>query len=220
MSLNENPKEILNNENLNNNGKLNDGYLNKENLNDDNLNDDNDLNELSEAELSEQEDDEICKLKNKKLTELESELERQKNRADEYYNRLIRLQADFDNFRKRTQKEKEQFRDYGSQALITTLLPVLDNFQRALQTKTSSADGEKLMEGIKMIYTQLEELLQKEGLKHINALGEEFDPNKHEAVMQEETDEYPDGTVCEEMLRGYFFKDRLIRPAMVKVARS
>lgn len=152
------------------------------------------------------------------LNRLKQELDREKARAEEYYNRLLRVQADFDNFRKRTLKEKEEFWKYAPEPLITAILPVLDNFQRALQTPPG--DGEKLLEGVKMIYRQLQEVLENEGLKLINSQGEEFDPNLHEAVMQEETTEYPDNTVIEELRTGYFFKDRLIRPAMVKVARS
>lgn len=161
-------------------------------------------------ETGNQEEDELNKLK--------EELAREKARADEYYNRFLRVQADFDNFRKRTLKEKEEFWKYASEPLVTALLPVLDNFQRALETPPG--DAEKLLEGVQMIYRQLQEVLEKEGLQLISARGEEFDPNKHEAVMQEETDQYPDNTVMEEMRKGYFFKDRLIRPAMVKVARS
>jgi len=152
------------------------------------------------------------------IEKLKQELAKEKARADEYYNRLVRVQADFDNFRKRTQKQKDEFWKYASEPLVTALLPVLDNFRRALETP--AGDGEKFSEGIKMIYRQLHEVLEKEGLEAIDAKGEEFDPNKHEAVMQEETNDYPDNTVIEEMLQGYFFKDKLIRPAMVKVARS
>lgn len=152
------------------------------------------------------------------LNKLKEELAREKARADEYFNRLLRVQADFDNYRKRTQKEKAEFWKYASEPLVSALLPVLDNFQRALETPPGDVD--KLLEGVKMIYRQLKEILENEGLKAISAKGEEFDPTLHEAVMQEKTDQYPDNTVMEELRTGYFYKDKLIRPAMVKVARS
>ncbi|MTI84763.1 MAG: nucleotide exchange factor GrpE [Firmicutes bacterium] len=154
----------------------------------------------------------------KEIEKLKQELAREKAQSNEHYTRLIRAQADFDNFRKRNQKEKDEFWKYASEPLISELLPVLDNFGRALDA--TPGDGEKFLEGIQMIYRQLYEVLENEGLEVIDAKGEEFDPNKHEAVMQEETDEYPDNTVIEEMQRGYMFKDKIIRPAMVKVARS
>lgn len=152
------------------------------------------------------------------LARLKQELEKEKAKAEEYYKFLLRVQADFDNFRKRTQKEKEEFRKYASEPLVEALLPVLDNFERALNSPPR--DAEKLLEGIEMIYRQLKDILEKEGLKAIMAQGEAFDPTIHEAVMQETTGEYDDNTVIEEMRTGYFFKDKLLRPALVKVARS
>jgi molecular chaperone GrpE len=150
------------------------------------------------------------------VEQLQKELAEQKQRAEEYFNRLVRLQADFDNFRKRVQREREEFFKYASASLCEMLLPVLDNFQLALAAKNE--DPAKVVAGVEMIYRQLEEVLQKEGLTPVAAVGEVFDPTKHEAVMREETEEYPDNTVIEELRRGYYLKDRLIRPAMVKVA--
>lgn len=150
------------------------------------------------------------------VKQLQKELEEQKHRAEEYFNRLVRLQADFDNFRKRVQREREEFFKYAAAPLCEVLLPVLDNFQLALAAKNE--DPVKVVAGVEMIYRQLEEILQKEGLTPVAAVGEAFDPNRHEAVMREETEAYPDNTVIEELRRGYYLKDRLIRPAMVKVA--
>lgn len=149
---------------------------------------------------------------------LKEELAREKSKAEENYNLLLRIQADFDNFRKRTLKEKEDIRGFATESLLTLLLPVLDNFQRALQSPPGNS--QEFAAGVKMIYRQLMEVLENEGLEVIDALGEEFDPNLHEAVMQEEGSGQPDNTVSEELRRGYLFKGRLIRPAMVKVARS
>ncbi|MDF9409293.1 nucleotide exchange factor GrpE [Pelotomaculum isophthalicicum JI] len=152
------------------------------------------------------------------LTSLQSQLEEQKARADDYYNRLARVQADYENYRRRTRQEKEEFFKYASEQLIVALLPVLDNFGRALAAESQSIENFK--PGVEMIYRQLQDVLQAEGLAPVPAVGEQFDPVKHEAVMQEESDEHPDNTVIEEFQRGYYLKEKVIRPAMVKVAKS
>jgi len=152
------------------------------------------------------------------VEQLQKELAEKKAKNDEYFNRLVRLQADFDNYRKRVQKEKEDFFKYASASLCESLLPVLDNFQLALAAREE--DPAKVVEGVEMIYRQLQDVLQKEGLTPVAAVGEQFDPVKHEAVMQEATEEHPENTVIEELRRGYYLKDRLIRPAMVKVAKA
>lgn len=150
--------------------------------------------------------------------QLKKELEEQKARAEEYYNRLLRLQADFENYRRRTAREREEFAKYASSSLCEALLPVLDNFQLALEAK--GQDPAKVVEGVEMIYRQLLDVLQKEGLTPVEAEGQQFDPTKHEAAMQECTDQYPDNTVTAELRRGYYLRDKLLRPAMVKVARA
>jgi molecular chaperone GrpE len=131
---------------------------------------------------------------------------------------LQRLAADFDNFRKRTAKEKEDFYKYAAASLCEALLPVLDNFQLALAAKEQ--DPSKVAEGVAMIFRQLQEVLQKEGLTPVAAVGEQFDPNLHEAIMQEITDQYDENTVTAELRQGYYLKDKLLRPALVKVAKS
>ncbi|TGB04253.1 nucleotide exchange factor GrpE [Halobacillus salinus] len=140
-----------------------------------------------------------------------------KQEKEELNNRLIRLQADYDNFRRRTQKEKEADRKYRSQSLLEELIPVLDNFNRALQVEVDSDSAQKLADGMKMVYDQFKTALDKEGLEEIPAQGEEFDPNLHQAVMQVEDDNYDSNIVVEELQKGYRLKDRVIRPAMVKV---
>lgn len=139
-------------------------------------------------------------------------------RAEDYYNRLVRLQADFENFRRRTQKEKEDFYKYASEQLIVALLPVMDNFQRALEARDD--DPRKVIEGVEMIYRQIEDILNREGLEKVAAEGEEFDPTRHEAVMQEPAGEHSDNTVTQELRCGYCLKGKVIRPAMVKVAKA
>ncbi|WP_296975186.1 nucleotide exchange factor GrpE [Thermobacillus sp. ZCTH02-B1] len=146
-----------------------------------------------------------------RIAELESRLE-------EYRNRLLRSQADFDNFRRRTQREKEELVQFASAGLITRLLPVLDNFERAIAAAKASGDFEALAKGVDMIYRQLFQVLEQEGLKPMETVGQPFNPEFHEAVMRVESDEHEEGTVVEELQRGYILKDRVIRPAMVKVS--
>lgn len=149
--------------------------------------------------------------------EQKDELAQQKALADDYYNRLLRMQADFENFKRRARQEKEEFYKYASESLMLQLLPVVDNFERALAA--GGDDAKNLLAGIQMIERQLKEVLQREGLQAIESVGQEFDPNLHEAVMQVESDDYPANTCVEELQKGYRLKDKVIRPAMVKVAQ-
>lgn len=149
---------------------------------------------------------------------LRQQLAEQTARADDYYNRLARLQADFENFRRRTRQEMESFHKYASEQLICALLPVLDNFERALAAEGDSIENFK--SGVEMIHRQLKDVLTAEGLAEVQAVGQQFDPARHEAVMQAQSPEHPDNTVIEEFRRGYCLKDKVIRPAMVKVAKS
>jgi molecular chaperone GrpE len=145
-------------------------------------------------------------------------LAEQLSKAEENYDRLVRLQADYDNFRRRTRQEKEEFYKYASEKLINTLLPVLDNFELALSAEGDSIENFK--SGVQMIYKQLLDTLAAEGVAPIPAVGEQFDPLKHEAVLRAESDEHPDNTIVQELRRGYFLKDKVIRPSMVKVVKS
>lgn len=144
-----------------------------------------------------------------------AELERQ---VEEYRQRLLRAQADFDNFRRRTHREKEELVKFAAAELITRLLPVLDNFERAISASKNSGDFESLAKGVDMIHRQLLQLLEQEGLKPMESVGQPFNPEFHEAVMRVESDEHEEGTIVEELQRGYILKDRVIRPAMVKVS--
>lgn len=146
---------------------------------------------------------------------VEAQLAQQTALAEEYLSRLQRLQADFENFRRRTRQEKEELLKYGAEGLICNLLPVLDNLERAL---TASGDEASLQKGVEMIFQQLKETLAGQGLEAICAVGTEFDPTKHQAVMQVPSAEHPDNHVVEEFQKGYLLKDKVIRPAMVKVA--
>lgn len=149
---------------------------------------------------------------------LQLQLEKVLAAKDDLEQRYLRLQADFDNHRRRTRKEQQEFAQYAAKGLITQLLPVLDNYQRALDTRDQTDDTFSV--GIEMIYKQLISVLEQEGLAEIEAEQQQFDPQYHEAVMQVTTDEYPDNTVIEVLQRGYKLKDKVIRPAMVKVAKG
>ena len=148
--------------------------------------------------------------------ELKKLLADQTTRAQDYNDRLLRLQADFENFRRRSRQEKDDFYKYASEQLVVALLPVLDNFALALAAEGDSLDGFKA--GVQMIHRQLLDVLAAEGVTPIQAVGEPFDPARHEAVAQDGSGQHPANTVVEEFRRGYSLRDKVIRPAMVKVA--
>lgn len=145
-----------------------------------------------------------------KLAELQAKL-------DDEENRHLRLRADFDNMRRRQQLDREAAEKYRAQNLLSDLLPVLDNFERALQVETTSEETASIIKGIEMVYRSLLEATEKEGLQVIKAEGEQFDPNIHQAVMQEQDSEKETGVVLRELQKGYILKDRVLRPTMVSV---
>jgi molecular chaperone GrpE len=146
------------------------------------------------------------------------ELQKLKSERDALLDRLARMQADFDNARKRAQREQHEFRDYASADTIKAILPILDSMERALHV--SAATKSDLRNGVELIYKQLLDALTKLGLRPIPAKGEPFDPRLHEAIEMVDTSEADDHQILEELQRGYNFKDRLLRPSMVKVARN
>ncbi len=132
--------------------------------------------------------------------------------------RLIRLQADFENLKKRIEREREDFYRHATGCLVARLLPVLDGLERALASGSAAAAGEGLRDGVALIHRQLLDELRKEGLRPVEALGQPFDPELHEAVATDASCGLPPGTVVEELRRGYLFHDRLLRPALVRVS--
>ena len=148
----------------------------------------------------------------------DSELDKLKAERDTLLERLARLQAEFENARKRAAREQQQFREYALADAVKALLPILDSFERALQT--SGADKTEFRGGVELIYKQLQDALAKLGLRPILAKGEPFDPHLHQAIEVVDTREAEDHHVLEELQRGYKLKDRLLRPSMVKVARN
>jgi molecular chaperone GrpE len=147
----------------------------------------------------------------------EAELQKLRAERDSLLDRLARAQAEFENARRRAGKEQQEFRDYATIDVIKSLLPVIDSFERALRVKSDGAD---FRSGIELIYKQLHDALAKLGVRQVPAVGEPFDPHYHEAIEMVETDKAADHEVLEELQRGYKFKDRLLRPAMVKVANN
>jgi molecular chaperone GrpE len=147
----------------------------------------------------------------------DAELLKLKAERDNLVDRLARLQAEFENARKRAAREQQDFREYAVADAIKPLLPVLDSFERALQ---SAPEKSEFRGGVELIYKQLQDALAKLGVQPIAAKGEQFDPHIHEAIEMVDTDKANDHEVLEELQRGYKLKDRLLRPAMVKVARN
>lgn len=148
---------------------------------------------------------------------LEAELQKLKAERDTLLDRLARMQAEFENARRRAAKEQQDFRDFAIVDAIKSLLPVIDSFERALQTKSESGE---FRTGVELIYKQLQDVLAKLGVQPVAAKGQPFDPHVHEAIEMIDTEDAPDHEVLEEWQRGYKIKDRLLRPAMVKVARN
>ena len=156
---------------------------------------------------------------------MQEEIEALKGQVDglnkdlqEKKDRLLRLQADFDNFRRRSAKEREEISAVVTQNFCKDMLQLLDNFERAMAAETK--DVEAFQKGVEMIFTQFQEILKKNGLEHIEAVGQKFDPNFHQAVMRVEDPEKEDDTVAQELQKGYMVKGRVIRPSMVQVVSN
>jgi molecular chaperone GrpE len=149
-------------------------------------------------------------------TDQAADLQRER---DEYYDRWLRKTAEFENFRKRVERERREQADRTVVDLLLELLLVVDDFDRAL-TVDAGSDVSGYRRGLELIHGKLHDVLRKHGVRPIEALGADFDPNVHQAVMHEASPEHRDGEVIGELRRGYMLRDRLLRPAMVKVAKS
>lgn len=167
----------------------------------------------------------------KKLKEVEdilkkTELELEKCKASEISlkEQLLRMQADFENYKKREEKKKQEFMDYAKQDLIYQLLSVVDNLERASCYTDDQTTNEKHLEnikqGLKGILKDFQNILEKEGLKPIKAIGEKFDPYCHEAIMHVPSERFPEDTVIEELIKGYYLKSKVLRPSLVKVSKG
>ena len=145
--------------------------------------------------------------------------EQVRRERDDYYDRLLRKTAEFDNYRKRTERERLQLSEAAAADLLTELLPLVDDMERALKAE-SAADDDAVRKGVELIHRQLLDILRKRGVKPIDALGADFDPHFHNAVAHEPAEGRREGEIVEEFRRGYLLGDRLLRPAMVKVAKG
>src|SRR5699024_5030643 len=172
--------------------------------------------DLEEENLEEENDSEEEKdLQDKE--EVEEKIDESKEALEEVNTRLMRLQADFVNYKKRVEKEKDGLVNYGMETIICELLPVLDNCERAMKNESDKESG--FYDGIKMIQEQLIEVLEKNGVKEIEALHEPFDHEYHHAVVTEDSDDWEEGIILGILQKGYIFNDKVIRPSMVRVAK-
>ncbi len=152
--------------------------------------------------------------------ELTKESETTKKQLEEEKERFLRLSAEFDNFRKRTLKEKEEFIKYANEKLILELIDILENLERGVESVKKTDKRDKLIEGMELIYKQFKDVLEKNGLMPIKAVGEKFDPYKHEAIMITQTDEFEENTILEEFARGYMLNNKVIRYSKVRVSKK
>ena len=156
---------------------------------------------------------------NERMLELEKRLKAREKSIEEYIEDLKRLQAEFDNYRKRVEREKEEFTRYANEKLVLKLIDVCENLERGLENCGESDDTE-FVRGIRMIHKQMSEILSDAGVQRIKAMGREFDHNLHEAVMQTETDEVPEDTVLEELQHGYLLHGKVLRHSKVRISKE
>lgn len=171
----------------------------------------------NKKQKEEKEENKIISLKESEYLKLKEEAER----AKEYWDRLLRLQADFDNTRKRLEKEKRDFVKFANEGIILELLNILDDLERTVELAQSQhQDLSSFLKGVEMILAHLYEMLKEYGVKPIEAEGKLFDPHYHEALMQVENKDVPEHTVIEELQKGYLINDRVLRTAKVKVSKK
>jgi molecular chaperone GrpE len=178
------------------------------------------VSEIKDEKLEEQEVQETTSEEPEQVEEVVEEVDEltlAKQQVEEEQDKLIRLRADFENYKRRVQLDKASDHKYRAQSVLMDILPVLDNFERALAVETTSEEATSLVKGVDMVYRTLLEAVKKEGLEQIEAEGVAFDPNFHQAVMQEQDDSKESGIVLQELQKGYKLKDRVLRPSMVKV---
>ena len=191
----------------------------------------NEQNNISTAEINQKicaeekkysvpEEKQEEKNKSENIDELKKQLEEKTKELEEKQEQLLRVMAEADNFKKRLEKEKADFCKFANEKLLLEILSVIDNLERAISASESSKDFEGLVKGLKMILDQMHKILSQEGVEKIDAAGKKFDPTVHEALMEHPTEEVEEGTVVEEIQKGYLLKGRLLRPAKVTVAKK
>ena len=154
------------------------------------------------------------------IADLRNQLEAKELEAKNSYERYLRQAAELDNFKKRTARERDEAIRFANEALIKDLLPVVDNLERAVAHASGGGNGKPLVEGVEMVLKALLDVLMKHGAVQITALGQLFDPSKHEAMAQVESDSHEPNSVVDELHKGYMLRDRLLRPALVSVAKA
>ena len=159
------------------------------------------------------------KMADKKKAKADKKQDALKEKIDELEDKVKRQMAEFDNFRKRTEKEKTQMFETGAKSVIEKILPVVDNFERGLASVPEEEKGKGFADGMNMIYKQLMTELESIGVTPIEAVGQEFNPDFHNAVMQVESDEYESGVVAQELQKGYMYRDTVVRHSMVSVVQ-
>lgn len=152
--------------------------------------------------------------------ELEKRCETAENESRQIYERLLRVSADFENYKKRSLKEYEDYRKYANEVLLLELLSVVDNLERAIKSTGNNNSAVCVIEGIEMTLKDMHKIFEKFSVKLIDAVGKDFDPNFHQAVMQEQSDEHTENTIIREFQKGYLLNDRLLRPSMVVVSKG
>jgi len=148
------------------------------------------------------------------------ELRKKASERDEYYGKWLQVHAEYENTRKRMEKDKHNHIKFANENIISRLFSIVDNFDMALSAMDKAEDKGAVMEGIKLVQKEFHKILDENGVKRIETSGRQFDPNLHEAVLAEETQDHPDGSILEEIRAGYLLNDRLLRPAQVKVAKN
>ena len=177
---------------------------------------DNEEEEPDEEQEPDEEDED--KKSGKKLFGKKNKKDKKDEKIEELTDRLTRQMAEFDNFRKRTEKEKSQMYEIGAKDIIEKMLPVVDNFERGLDAVKEEDKEDPFIQGLEMVYKQLMTVLGELGVKPIEAVGKEFDPNLHNAVMHVEDENFGENIIAEEFQKGYMYRDSVVRHSMVKVA--
>ena len=174
--------------------------------------------EVSDNEEEEPDEEDEDKKSGKKLFGKKNKKDKKDEKIEELTDRLTRQMAEFDNFRKRTEKEKSQMYEIGAKDIIEKMLPVVDNFERGLDAVKEEDKEDPFIQGMEMVYKQLMTVLGELGVKPIEAVGKEFDPNLHNAVMHVEDENFGENIIAEEFQKGYMYRDSVVRHSMVKVA--
>ena len=191
--------------------------MEEEILENEEINDTAEEETVEEAEEAAAEEPETEKEKGSFFKKKEKK-DKKDEKIEELTDRVRRQMAEFDNFRKRTEKEKTQMFETGAKSIVEKILPVVDNFERGLAAVTEEEKGTPFVEGMEKIYKQLMTVLEEAGVKPIEAVGQEFDPNLHNAVMHVEDEEFGENIIAEEFQKGYTYRDSVVRHSMVKVA--